>query len=731
MESWMQILTPLLLLLVGGLLLPPLWRRFFGGAAATRLLNAERELADARSALTAHKEELSRLRAEFETVQATAQRRETALAELEPELAEARRLRDAQQTELAQVRTELAAWRQQEHAAEAAQVVAAAASASLAADLSAQLNEMQAALTRKEAELVTLLERIKQMAPLPLQLKERELRLRTLEAQFAEARTAHAAELAVLQNQLTELSEQTPQLKAMQDALRAGTERERDLHQQLLALSTQRETAAQIHTATLAERDRERATLRQQMQEAEDRAGLAADALSPELEAQLRDQTAAHRRLRGEKEAEIIRLRARLGELEQAQTRLSQAHAQAETQQAAALKDKDAAIALLQLRVRELEPLSSELAEHRQQRRALSEQLERARAELAAALQQLAAAHAALQTQWQTAQHEHQHILLQLHMREAELAELQTHLGQMETLPGQLAERSLRLEQLQHRLAELEPLAAQLYERDQRLRELEALTHRVISDKEEALSNLRWRVSELEALISQRDEALSQLRWRVAALEPLRAELAERDARLRRLTAEFQRASAAQEEELCKFRWRVSELESLSTPRAAGFTPLRQRQAESEPHAALAQTEMGHPVQAAPLLASKDAEIRTLRRRISELQTAAANSMVTSPVAPATLSEARRQMEQYRQTPPERYDDLKQIHGIGPALEKLLHQLGVYFWAQIAVWDEAEMDWVDAQLGRFKGRIRRANCVANARAVQSKTPDQSHWQAAG
>ena len=51
-------------------------------------------------------------------------------------------------------------------------------------------------------------------------------------------------------------------------------------------------------------------------------------------------------------------------------------------------------------------------------------------------------------------------------------------------------------------------------------------------------------------------------------------------------------------------------------------------------------------------------------------------------------------------------DDLTRIKGLGPKLVDQLRELGVTSFAQIAAWDEAEIDRIDAQLGRFTGRIR-------------------------
>lgn len=59
-------------------------------------------------------------------------------------------------------------------------------------------------------------------------------------------------------------------------------------------------------------------------------------------------------------------------------------------------------------------------------------------------------------------------------------------------------------------------------------------------------------------------------------------------------------------------------------------------------------------------------------------------------------------------------DDLTQIKGLGPKLAALLTEMGVTRFEQIAAWDDAEIDRVDAQLGRFQGRIRRDGWVEQA-----------------
>ena len=79
---------------------------------------------------------------------------------------------------------------------------------------------------------------------------------------------------------------------------------------------------------------------------------------------------------------------------------------------------------------------------------------------------------------------------------------------------------------------------------------------------------------------------------------------------------------------------------------------------------------------------------------------------VAAGVAPATITAAVHGS-----------DDLTRIKGLGPRLAEQLHALGVTSFEQIAAWDDADIDRVDAQLGRFQGRIRRDDWPAQAKLL--------------
>jgi len=62
-------------------------------------------------------------------------------------------------------------------------------------------------------------------------------------------------------------------------------------------------------------------------------------------------------------------------------------------------------------------------------------------------------------------------------------------------------------------------------------------------------------------------------------------------------------------------------------------------------------------------------------------------------------------------------DDLKMIKGVGPKLEGLLNDMGIYHFDQVAKWGDAEVAWADQNLVGFKGRVSRDSWVDQAKLL--------------
>ena len=64
------------------------------------------------------------------------------------------------------------------------------------------------------------------------------------------------------------------------------------------------------------------------------------------------------------------------------------------------------------------------------------------------------------------------------------------------------------------------------------------------------------------------------------------------------------------------------------------------------------------------------------------------------------------------------HDDLRQIKGIGPSIEKTLHDLGIFRFNQIAEMSEYDIDRVAQQVKGFRSRIYREDWIGQARTLQ-------------
>ena len=140
----------------------------------------------------------------------------------------------------------------------------------------------------------------------------------------------------------------------------------------------------------------------------------------------------------------------------------------------------------------------------------------------------------------------------------------------------------------------------------------------------------------------------------------------------------------------------------------------------------------------ARLVRSYEAEAAALRRTIAGRDAALAQLAAFAAERRRLfddLAQARGETARYRQlvvdlennAPPPLLDgpgapdDLKLIVGVGPVLERMLHQLGVTSYRQIARWTERDVVEFDARLHEFPGRIRRDAWVTQARELhQSK-----------
>ena len=523
-----------------------------------RLQSRERDLEAARAEVNSQSGTLNSLKGELVNTSAELKSREIELGVMEDRVKALEPLEaevEARKSEAVLLSAELVSLRAKLAAANAAAEAVAKKSAEPDANLLAQLGSLKQASSAKDGEIATLLGRIKELAPLKLQITDRDLRLRDWGSKHAEAIKSIQAkdeEIATLKAQLGEM-----------DAALEQTE-ERQANANANANESNNDKVAE-----LADRIAELESLLK---------------AQSNHEAHIKELADQHEFTLSEKDSQFADLEARLGELD---TKLQSATA-ADADQHGALRDKDAAISLLQLRVKELEPLSSELAERDAKLRRLEENF--------------LLAHAAEQVGAE---------------KDAEISQLQARISELETSSAPTAPRP----------APTAPTAD-----DTRLHELEALFQAALAEKEVALaeqtaevlrlqtlvgtsgSDVRARanadeakVQELEAEhgaeISDRDAEITRLKMRIRELEPLHAQLFARDARLSELEARAQGLASEKEREANRLNAQIAEL-----------APAGERAESAE--AKLRELERRHQ----SMLNNKEVEISGLRVKLAGLE---------------------------------------------------------------------------------------------------------------
>ncbi len=252
---------------------------------------------------------------------------------------------------------------------------------------------------------------------------------------------------------------------------------------------------------------------------------------------------------------------------------------------------------------------------------------------------------------------------------------------------------------------------------DAKLKELDARQQQDASTRKDELQAVEQQVQSREKEISELNAALRQRAEREATL----------NRELEELNAAAKRAEETHREELR----RMAATKTASAPdspdagdtegklgnlgrevKDSSSTDAQPQKPESVRPAPDETTSTASTVQPAPLgstVAVKDLPVRQAAGRQVNGTRADVAAVELSPPRKKKQSVPR----QFDRAPA-RVDNLKEIKGIGPVLERMLNRLGVYQFSQIAAWSEDDIAYFDEQLSDFRGRIRRDDWPAGA-----------------
>ena len=288
--------------------------------------------------------------------------------------------------------------------------------------------------------------------------------------------------------------------------------------------------------------------------------------------------------------------------------------------------------------------------------------------------------------------------------------------GWQEQIEAQRKEAGRLLEQNKSLMEQISQYQASNADAKNRAKELSLALQEAFERRDELQREIKDIRSNLEVTLSQRDQLQSDMAARGADEDVLR----QKDARIEKLSLELANWQARLPPLIERFRMRNEEAERLE----AELEEARQRIAELE-NAELASSTsetriepVHHPEELTDGLdASNDPADDFVAAQDDDAQdeTGATPGIEDDDEQPPAV--AADAVHDRPGINPGTGDDLQQIKGVGPAIEKTLNELGIFNLQQIADMSEYDIDRVARKLKGFHSRIYREDWIGQAREL--------------
>lgn len=265
--------------------------------------------------------------------------------------------------------------------------------------------------------------------------------------------------------------------------------------------------------------------------------------------------------------------------------------------------------------------------------------------------------------------------------------------GWQEQLDARQAENDRLIEQNKNLMQQVSDYYATSNDSSNRTRELSATLRDTLAGREELQRRIRQARENLSLIAEQRESLRNEF-------EALREQYATMEAR----GAEQERSLKEKDEKIFRLSQQLSDWQSRLAPLVDKF---RERDAQA--------TEL-------------QAELDRATNRIAELEVLTRpDETQIEPIDQDAVDLLRgASNDQYDDTSEQRSagDDLQQIKGVGPAIEKTLNELGIFRLEQIAGISEYEIDRIAERLRGLRSRIYREDWIGQARSLlYRESPD--------
>lgn len=291
----------------------------------------------------------------------------------------------------------------------------------------------------------------------------------------------------------------------------------------------------------------------------------------------------------------------------------------------------------------------------------------------------------------------------------------------VDKLTAQLKAQEQQIQRQVHAVEQMDKLKKQLFDKHRELEQIKQTNART----EETLIQFRSGAQKAALLEQKLSSQLLHNERLDNELARLRNEIRNRDSKIQQLQKNPASAKVRNDETGVnvatvtarkeKLRLAVKEVEAAAAQ--AGQSDLELRRLKSE----LEALSVDSP--------DSSKRIADMQQRLHELRSALSEQNSTTPQGELPLTGQPDSLHEGRTEPlykaPDYQDDLKKIKGIGPVMERTLNELGVTTFAQLANFDQQDIDRVSAAIDAFPGRIQRDDWVGKAKLQQRQKYGES------
>lgn len=261
--------------------------------------------------------------------------------------------------------------------------------------------------------------------------------------------------------------------------------------------------------------------------------------------------------------------------------------------------------------------------------------------------------------------------------------------GWQDQINAQRREGDRLLEQNKGLMEQVSQFQASNTDAKNRAKELSIAVQEAFARRDELQREIKDIRSNLEVAVSERDQLQSDMAARSFEDDIVQ----KKDSRIQKLTQELENWQNRLPPLIERYRIRNQEAEQLE----ADLAEARQRISELE------DTDSENPTRIEPV---GDPDVLTDGRDASNDPSDDEHKQFNGSSECADDEDRETQR-----------DDLKQIKGVGPAIEKTLNEMGVYRYQQIANMSEYDIDRVAQRLKGFHSRIYREDWIGQARTL--------------